>query len=119
MAKRSLVPDRRRSRTFAHGEMRIVVCRCLVCEWQDELIARSDEIVDCPWCYGPAQRLRVLGAVQDRRAPGKTPHAAALGRLGGLKGGAARAAALTAEKRSEIAVKAARARWKRRKKTSE
>jgi hypothetical protein len=37
--------------------------------------------------------------------------AAALGRKGGLKGGPARAKALTAKKRSEIAKKAAAARW--------
>lgn len=37
--------------------------------------------------------------------------AAALGRKGGLKGGKARAAALSAEKRSEIARKAASKRW--------
>lgn len=41
----------------------------------------------------------------------KNPAAVALGRLGGLKGGAARAAALTPKKRSQIAAKAARARW--------
>jgi GTP cyclohydrolase III len=38
--------------------------------------------------------------------------AAALGRKGGLKGGKARAEALTPEKRAEIAKKAAAARWK-------
>lgn len=37
--------------------------------------------------------------------------AAALGRLGGLKGGKARAKSLSAKKRSEIAKKAAAARW--------
>lgn len=37
--------------------------------------------------------------------------AAALGRLGGLKGGKARAAKLSPKKRSEIAKKAAAARW--------
>lgn len=37
--------------------------------------------------------------------------AAALGRLGGLKGGKARAKALTAKQRSEIAKKAAAKRW--------
>jgi hypothetical protein len=37
--------------------------------------------------------------------------AAALGRKGGLKGGPARAKALTSKKRSEIAKKAAAARW--------
>ena len=43
--------------------------------------------------------------------PSKNPNAVALGRLGGLKGGAARAAALTPKKRSQIAAKAAKARW--------
>jgi len=45
---------------------------------------------------------------------GKNPHAVALGRLGGLKGGKARAAKLTPEKRKEIAKKAAEARWTKR-----
>ncbi|MBZ5498574.1 MAG: hypothetical protein LAP85_19435 [Acidobacteriia bacterium] len=49
---------------------------------------------------------------------GKNPAAVALGRLGGLKGGKARAAKLSARKRKEIAKKAAEARWKEaRKKT--
>lgn len=42
---------------------------------------------------------------------GKNPAAVALGRLGGLKGGKARAKSLTAEQRSEIAKKAAEKRW--------
>lgn len=42
---------------------------------------------------------------------GKDPAAVALGRKGGLKGGKARAASLTPEKRQEIAKKAAKARW--------
>jgi hypothetical protein len=46
--------------------------------------------------------------------PAKNEHAAALGRLGGPKGGAARAAKLTPEQRKEIAKKAAAARWKSR-----
>ena len=41
----------------------------------------------------------------------KNPAAVALGRLGGLKGGAARAEALSPRKRSQIAAKAAKARW--------
>ncbi len=41
----------------------------------------------------------------------KDPAAVALGRKGGLKGGKARAAALSPEKRREIAKKAAAARW--------
>ena len=39
--------------------------------------------------------------------------ASALGRLGGLKGGKARAEKLSAKKRSEIAKNAAKARWKK------
>lgn len=46
--------------------------------------------------------------------PGKNPAAVALGRLGGLKGGKARAAKLSAKKRSEIAKKAAQKRWGKR-----
>lgn len=41
----------------------------------------------------------------------KNPHAVALGRLGGVKGGRARAEKLTPEQRKEIAKKAAKARW--------
>ena len=44
---------------------------------------------------------------------GKNPAAVALGRLGGKKGGAARAAVLSPAKRKAIARKAARARWNR------
>ena len=43
--------------------------------------------------------------------PEKNPAAVALGRLGGLKGGKARARALSSERKREIAQKAARARW--------
>jgi hypothetical protein len=41
----------------------------------------------------------------------KNAAAVALGRLGGLKGGKARAKSLTAKKRSQIATKAAKKRW--------
>jgi len=41
----------------------------------------------------------------------KNPAAVALGRLGGLKGGKARAEKLSPERRKEIAIKGARARW--------
>lgn len=47
---------------------------------------------------------------------GKDPAAVSLGRRGGLKGGKARAAKLSSERRREIAKKAAEARWR---KTSE
>lgn len=42
---------------------------------------------------------------------GKNPAGVALGRLGGQKGGKARAARMTPEERSEQARKAARVRW--------
>lgn len=51
------------------------------------------------------------GEEEPYEPPEKNPHAVALGRLGGKKGGKARAANLTAEERSEIARKAAQARW--------
>jgi len=41
----------------------------------------------------------------------KNPHAVALGRMGGSKGGKVRAARLSPERRREIAQKAIRARW--------
>jgi len=43
----------------------------------------------------------------------RDPAAVELGRKGGLKGGAARAASMTPEQRAEIAKKAAAARWKK------
>jgi hypothetical protein len=56
----------------------------------------------------------VAGEETDTPSPqdeGKDPAAVALGRKGGLKGGKARASKLSAKKRSEIAKKAAKARW--------
>jgi hypothetical protein len=41
----------------------------------------------------------------------KNPHAVALGRLGGIKGGRARAEKLSKAQRRKIAVLAAKARW--------
>ena len=43
----------------------------------------------------------------------KNPAAIALGRMGGLKGGKARAAKLSAEERTKIAKKAALSRWRK------
>jgi hypothetical protein len=43
---------------------------------------------------------------------GKNPAAVALGRMGGLKGGRARADSLSKARRSEIAKAAAAARWR-------
>ncbi|MBU1150451.1 MAG: hypothetical protein ABIJ57_09355 [Pseudomonadota bacterium] len=49
---------------------------------------------------------------QAEEKPTKNLAAVELGRLGGKKGGKARAAKLTPKRRSEIAKKAASARWK-------
>ncbi len=51
--------------------------------------------------------------IKSGEAPAKDPLAVELGRRGGLKGGKARAATLTAAKRKAIARKAAAARWKK------
>ena len=52
------------------------------------------------------------GTPLDDPNAGKNPAAVALGKLGGAKGGAARAAALSPARRKAIAKKAAAARWK-------
>ena len=56
---------------------------------------------------------QATGEAPPKPEDGKNPAAVALGRLGGLKGGKARAESLSAKKRSEIAKKAAVARWKK------
>jgi len=52
---------------------------------------------------------------EDKPTKEKNPAAVALGCLGGLKGGKARAEKLSAKKRKEIAKKAAKARWSNKK----
>ncbi len=49
--------------------------------------------------------------LERRKMGGKAPDRKAIGRKGGLKGGKARAAALSPQERSAIAKKAAAARW--------
>jgi len=55
---------------------------------------------------------RIVAEATSETETVKNPAAVALGRLGGLKGGKARAKVLSATKRSQIAKKAAIARWK-------
>lgn len=57
---------------------------------------------------------KLNGEPLDDPNAGKNPAAVALGKLGGAKGGRARADALTPAKRSAIARKAAATRWKSR-----
>jgi hypothetical protein len=64
----------------------------------------------------PAQLAKLIvdiatGEVEDRIDDGRDPAAVERGKRGGIKGGVARAAALTPERRREIAGAAARSRW--------
>ena len=52
-----------------------------------------------------------IGESLSEPKPEKNPAAVALGRLGGLRGGKARAKKLSAKERKEIAKRAAAARW--------
>jgi hypothetical protein len=54
---------------------------------------------------------RLDGSPLPDKDAGKNPHAVALGKLGGQKGGKARAKALTKTQRVAIAKKAAKSRW--------
>jgi hypothetical protein len=74
-----------------------------------------------PRRYLPNRLARLIvdlatGALSEAEAPPelrrKNPAAVELGRLGGLKGGKARAAALSKARRQEIARAAAKSRWK-------
>ena len=58
----------------------------------------------------------VIGEAPARPDPDamKNPAAVALGKLGGAKGGKARAAKMSPEERRESARKAAQARWQRK-----
>jgi hypothetical protein len=56
---------------------------------------------------------KLTGEPLDDPNAGKNPAAVALGKLGGAKGGRARAERLTPKQRSEIATLAARVRWKK------
>lgn len=63
----------------------------------------------------PAGRTSVQRDPTKKKTPSaKNPAAVALGRLGGLKGGKARMASLSAKRRAEIAREAAKARWKKK-----
>ncbi len=54
------------------------------------------------------------GDASDSAVVRKDPHAVALGKRGGAKGGKARAAKLSPDERSKIASRAAASRWKRK-----
>jgi hypothetical protein len=55
----------------------------------------------------------IVGEATDETPKGSEKQQVQAGRTGGLKGGAIRAKKLSPERRSEIARRAAQARWKR------
>lgn len=55
----------------------------------------------------------IVGEAVDETPPREESKQAQAGRVGGVKGGKARAKSLSAERRREIAKTAAAARWKR------
>jgi hypothetical protein len=86
--------------------------RCQMCEWEGQLPYATRGEPDCPVCHAPTALVAVFQPMSQSDAAQKNPHAAALGRLGGQRGGPARAAMLSPKRRREIARKAALARWK-------
>jgi len=62
-----------------------------------------------------ALRVVEISTGEPRKPMEKNAAAVALGRLGGLKGGKARADSLSAEQRASIARKAAKKRWSAKK----
>ena len=67
-----------------------------------------EEAIGEPLTENPAQEPTTPQPTKEKNAA-----AVALGRLGGLRGGDARAKSLTEQKRKEIARMAALARWKK------
>jgi hypothetical protein len=59
----------------------------------------------------PSRSSKDHGSPLPDKDSGKNPAAVALGKLGGAKGGNARAAALSPRRRKQIAKVAAKARW--------
>lgn len=82
--------------------------QCSACAWSGEL-----QLAEPIWSWDEARPLThiVCPDCGSQAQPEKNPAAVALGRLGGRKGGLARAAGLSPERRGEIARNAAVARW--------
>ena len=103
--------------TAGLDSVQVVRRHCTICDWEAQLVERGvGEDPLCPWCYGPTERTEIVGLVISEKAGDKNAMAATLGRRGGLKGGPARAHKLSAKRRREIASKAAKARWAKKKK---
>jgi hypothetical protein len=66
------------------------------------------------YLFAKRERSGMFGAMKQQQKKRKNAAAVALGRLGGLKGGKARAQQLSATELSKQGKKAALARWKKR-----
>jgi hypothetical protein len=90
---------------------RLISRQCAVCEWTGASVESGPPPSDCPWCHAPTRIVR-----EDWLFDAAELHAqaAAFGRMGGLQGGRIRAERLSPARRREIARRAARARWARR-----
>src|SRR5437764_14829834 len=86
----------------ALDEAQVVRRHCTLCDWEAELVERGQpEAPLCPWCFGLTARTAVVGVIVPEGAAGeKNVSATSLGRLGGLKGGPARAQKLSARRRA-------------------
>ena len=73
----------------------------------------TDERTPAKLCPMPNRARKLTGGTEPPDYGDKNPAAVELGRLGGLKGGKARAQALSAKRRREIAKNAVRARWQK------
>jgi len=85
--------------------------------WQDVIVPRRsskdhDFFVNARRVVEQAIGEQMDGSPLEDPNAGKNPAAVALGKLGGAKGGKARADKLSPAKRKAIAKKAAAARWK-------
>jgi len=80
------------------------------------MMKRSSKTRDVNQIAFEVMRLSTGDISPPKVETGKNPAAVALGRLGGLRGGRARAISLSAKQRSSIAKKAAKSRWNKNKK---
>jgi hypothetical protein len=85
-----------------------------MCDWEGQFAQGPNVDPGCPVCHAPTDLIALLQPMSQIDVVNKNPHAAALGRLGGQRGGPARAAALSPKRRRLIARNAALARWKKR-----
>src|SRR5438105_2861318 len=95
--------------------MRVTIIKKPIGTIEDMWVPRLDVGQTYNLNPGIAERLVLQGyALWENRwgERRKTPRPAALGRLGGQRGGPARAAALSPKRRRQIARKAALERWK-------